>query len=459
MKKDKFTLFEAAIESKGKLIRVDILEKKGKKINLIEIKSKSYDSTDDEKIRKKNEKELEDYILDVAYQYYVLKEALPDYEINPFLFLPDKAKSTSVEGLNLLFRIETGEIEEGTKFRKYPVYVDESRLDEILADDLMTLVDVKNRVLELQEAVKEDVKVLLKSLKNGISKIEVPLSKDCFKCEYTATDEKHSKSGFQECWKDYKPVKHHIKDLYHIGTIGGYKNPLANQLIDLKKISLFDIPMEALSGKRGERQIIQIEHTKKNEEWISEDAKAIINQWKYPLHFIDFENTITALPFHKGMRPYEIVAFQWSCHTINKPGAEPKHNEWINLDPSLPNFRFAESLMKLVGTDGTFLMWAAHENTVLRIIYDQYIKYRHINPKLKKWLEKVVKFDQSDTGMFVDLNKFTLENYFHPHMKGKTSIKWTLPAVLSATKSKRIIKWLKEFEDGLSLFALDAEKN
>ena len=86
MKKDKFTLFEAAIESKGKLIRVDILEKKGKKINLIEIKSKSYDSTDDEKIRKKNEKELEDYILDVAYQYYVLKEALPDYEINPLLY-------------------------------------------------------------------------------------------------------------------------------------------------------------------------------------------------------------------------------------------------------------------------------------------------------------------------------------------------------------------------------------
>ena len=40
-------------------------------------------------------------------------------------------------------------------------------------------------------------------------------------------------------------------------------------------------------------------------------------------------------------------------------------------------------------------------------------------------------------------------------MKGKTSIKWTLPAVLSAFNSKRIENWLKNFEQGLSLFSKD----
>ena len=55
----------------------------------------------------------------------------------------------------------------------------------------------------------------------------------------------------------------------------------------------------------------------------SRELKGKLKRWEYPLHFIDFETTISALPFHKGMRPYEAVAFQWSCHTIKKPGSEP----------------------------------------------------------------------------------------------------------------------------------------
>jgi hypothetical protein len=455
LKEDKVTLFEAAIESKGKLIRVDILEKVGDTINLIEVKSKSYDSTDDDIVRKKNEKELEDYILDVAYQYFVIKEAYPNYKIKPFLFLPDKAKTTNIDGLNLLFRIEKSKFDSKERFRKFPVYFDETRLKEVLDDNLMTLVNVEERVLQLQGTIIEEVKIMLRSLKNEISKIDVPVSKDCFKCEYSLTDQTHSKSGFQECWKDFNPVEHHIKELYHIGTIGGYKDPLANQLINQKKISLFDIPLSELSKKRGERQLIQIKHTKENKEWVSPELKSLISDWKYPLHFIDFETTITALPFHKGMRPYEAVAFQWSCHTIEKAGVEPKHSEWINLEPEFPNFKFAESLMKHAGNEGTFLMWATHENTILRTIYNQYAKYEHKNNILKKWLEEVVKMDKDDTGLFVDLNKFTLDNYFHPLMKGKTSIKWTLPAVLFASKSKRIEEWLKNFESGLSLLKRD----
>lgn len=455
LNKDTITLFEAAIESRGKLIRVDILEKKGNTINLIEVKSKSYDSTEDDRIKKKNEKELEDYIIDVAYQYFVITEALPNYNIKPFLFLPDKAKTTNIDGLSLLFRIEKPKQDGNTGFRKFPVYFDESKLNEVLNDNLMTLVNVEERVVELQASISDEVKILLKSLRNEISKIDVPVSKHCFKCEYSVTDKFHFKSGFQECWKDFNPVEHHIKELYNIGSIGGYKDPLANQLINQKKISLFDIPQSELSKKRGERQLIQIKYTKENKEWVNPELKSLISDWKYPLHFIDFETTITALPFHKGMRPYEAVAFQWSCHTIEKAGAEPKHNEWINLKPEFPNFKFAESLMKHVGTKGTFLMWATHENTILRTIYDQYAKYGHNNITLKKWLEVVVKMDKDDSGLFIDLNKFTLENYFHPLMKGKTSIKWTLPAVLFASKSKRIEKWLKNFESGLSLLQRD----
>ena len=453
LKRDKITLFEAAIESKGKLIRIDILEKKNNRFNLIEVKSKSYETSSEEKIIKKNRKELEDYIVDVAYQYLVLKEAFPKMKIKPWLFLPDKSKNTKIEGLNFLFRTE--EPKNNSRFKKYNVIFDKSRILDLLHDDLMTLVDVEQRVLELQEMIQDEIDLLLPSLNKRIKKIKANVSKHCFKCEYISD----LKSGYDECFCGFPKVEHHVKDIYHIGTIGGPKNPLVNELINNKKISITDIPLDMLTGIRGERQLIQIKKTLSGTEYSSRELKGKLKRWEYPLHFIDFETTISALPFHKGMRPYEAVAFQWSCHTIKKPGSEPIHSEWINLELEFPNFKFAESLMKQIGRTGTVLMWATHENTILRTIYNQFEKYKYQNLELYEWLEYTVKFDKYDVGRLLDMNKFTFDNYFHPLMKGKTSIKWTLPAVLSSYKSKRITNWLTKFEEDLSLYKRDESGN
>ncbi|MDH5382686.1 MAG: hypothetical protein OEW75_17660, partial [Cyclobacteriaceae bacterium] len=63
------------------------------------------------------------------------------------------------------------------------------------------------------------------------------------------------------------------------------------------------------------------------------------------------------------------------------------------------------------------------------------------------------------SGTLIDMNKMALDYYFHPVMKGRTSIKVTLPAVLTANKSKRTIDWLQNFEKDLSLYALDGMGN
>jgi len=76
----------------------------------------------------------------------------------------------------------------------------------------------------------------------------------------------------------------------------------------------------------------------KNKEFISPEMPKILEGCKYPLHFIDFEASRMAVPYHAGMRPYEQVAFQWSCHTIPTRGANLVHQEWINVDGAYPNF-------------------------------------------------------------------------------------------------------------------------
>ena len=58
-------LFEAAILSNQKLVRIDILEKTGNRLHLIEVKAKSFDSTATEA---KILEDIDEYIDDVAYQ-------------------------------------------------------------------------------------------------------------------------------------------------------------------------------------------------------------------------------------------------------------------------------------------------------------------------------------------------------------------------------------------------------
>lgn len=452
LRQENIILFEAAILSDRKLVRVDILEKQGKLINLIEVKSKSYDSTDDEKTKKEMKTKLKEKFEDVAYQYYVLTEAHPEFIIKPYLFLPDKSKRTSVEGLNLLFRIK--DVSTGTRFRKFEVFVDESKLEEIKNDDIMTLLDVEEEVLNLQLMVKSEVEELLNSFGQDLNKISVPLSKECFKCEFNTVSNEHVESGFNECWKNMPQANHHIKDLHKVGALGGWRNPLANKWIEEGITSMFDVPIKELKGEIGERITLQIKKTKENTEWIGTEFYKTISDIRYPLHFIDFETFLGALPFHKNMRPYELVAFQWSCHTIYKPGDDPIHSDWINLQPGFPSFRFAESLMNQIEPDGTPLMWSPYENTVLKTIYNQIDFYGYDNPDLKNWLAKIVKFEKDD-GRIFDMEKIALKQYFHPKMKGRTSIKVVLPAILANNNSSRIIKWLDNFQPSLSLLRIE----
>jgi len=221
-------------------------------------------------------------------------------------------------------------------------------------------------------------------------------------------------------------------------------------LINQEKVSFWDIDVESFKnikgelGSRGQRQFIQYENTKSNKEWISDELSNELQKLKYPLHFIDFETYRGAIPHHKGMRPYELIAFQWSCHTIVSPDAEPTHSEWLNIDYEFPNFRFAESLMEQIKDSGTPLMWSPFENSILKEILDQMDVFGYKNDRLKKWLINITK-DKTRKGRFADMNDLTLKHYFHPDMKGKTSIKKVLPAVWNNNSYLHSIPWFKKY--------------
>jgi len=425
LEKENVTLFEAVVLHNNMLAVIDILEKKGSDVNLIEVKSKSYDSNEENSIIGKKggiKADWQEYIEDVAFQSLILQSAKPIFSITPYLLLPDKTKTTKIDFLASFFHLEHIGREDSDYFRVH--YTGDRAA--LIADNFLTRVNVTEAVKFLSPLVQQESNKFLEIINPELKKIQYHIGKHCKDCEFRKDD--GINSGYHECWGDLADVKPHIFDLYFGGALKKSGKFLFDELISEKKVSLYDIPSEFIKDKRGQRQSIQISCTRENQEWINFAFKPVLESFSYPLHFIDFETSTSAVPYHKNMKPYEQIAFQWSSHTIASKGAEPKHQEWINVEDSFPSFKFAESLMKTISPNGTIFMWADHENRVLKDIRRQMQDYSYENPELANWIDSVVSTEESQ-GRLVDMNKLCLENYFHPQMKGKTSIKYTLPSV------------------------------
>jgi hypothetical protein len=142
-----------------------------------------------------------------------------------------------------------------------------------------------------------------------------------------------------------------------------------------------------------------------------------------------------AVPFHKGMRPFQNVIFQWSCHTLYEDG-RLEHSEWLNVSDYYPNIEFAKSLRKQIGSNGTVLTWSQYENTQLRAIKNTLAESEDFDEDLLRWLESIIVIDKNDnSNRILDMHDLAKFYYFHPLMGGRTSIKVVLPSVLQETKN------------------------
>lgn len=439
-KNDNIVLFEATILIDNLLARVDILEKKDNTLRLIEVKSSLFDLEKFVPGTPQFKKRYQEKLHDIAFQYYVLKRMFPEKIIKGFLMMPDKNKILTIDNLASYFAIQNG-----SNNKSYEVIFTGDKND-IRKSNFLTEVDVTEVLEQMQEEVGENVSNYLEYLcaDSGIKKFNTPLNKSCRDCEFRSNSD-DNRDGYMDCWGGLANVSPHVFELYSMGKIGGIKEPLVNKLILDKKVSMYDIPMDKLTKELGKRQTIQINYTKSNIEWFSDDLSKIMEVAKYPLHFIDFEASVLAIPYHAGMRSYEKVAFQWSCHTIEKKGDEPKHYEWINVVNLFPNFEFAKTLKDCIKDGGTVLTWASYENTTLKEIKEQIKKYNFNDYELEQWLAKLIKSDENVDSRILDMNSLTLKHYFHPLMKGKTSLKYVLPAVWSSDEVLHNYEFSKKY--------------
>lgn len=461
LRAENVTICEATLISNGKLARVDILRKKGNTFDLVEVKAKSYDSREQEAAVRKGRPNLfrnkdgsltkkdhwPEYLKDVTFQFLVLKELYPDSTIRPFLCLPDKATTTKIDNLYSLFslsRICAGE----SPYERYEVAF-RGDVEQLRKDNFLIEVSVASEVEYLSESVKSLTERYSASLEPQPKKLPTQLTTACRDCEYRATNT-DSRDGFRECWGAHADVRPNILDLWNAGKMSGGNGIKANDLIREGQVNLLGVTEEHLRNRQGElgpigvRQLIQIQQTRDNKEWLNKDLLPLLTSYKYPLHFIDFETSTLAIPYHAGMRPYESIAFQWSCHTIDNEGEAPRHREWINTTDSFPNFEFAQTLKNAIGTNGTVFRYAHHETTILKAIRGQMDIRQYRDKDLEFWLDEMSADDR-----IVDLQRLTIAHYYHPLMKGSNSIKQVVEAIWKTNSAlHKVFPEYKRMVDG-----------
>jgi hypothetical protein len=470
LKAENVTIFEAAIRHENLFVRVDVLKKVGNTLQVIEVKSKSFDPTAenpffDKAALKKNIRKLSaefaPYLYDIAFQAYVCRKTFPKSSVSSFLLLPSKAARTSVEGLNQNFLLKDGP--DGRPGVVVKQGVSKADLgDEILhkvnVDEVVAIIHAGQNTERSQTdrcngLGYEDEIAFFARMYVEDNRIPATPSSHCKHCEFRAAAGDGLKSGFNECWQTM--TKEHAPDLGGAMVFDIWNFRKSDALIEDGKVFVRDLVEEdvsptAKSDEEGlsmsQRQWLQVQYvqTKKKDPYLdSKGLSSAIQSWRFPLHFIDFETTMVAIPFNKDRRPYEVVAFQFSHHVVHEDGLVEHLDQYLSTERGrFPNFDFVRALKRSLERDqGTIFRYAAHENTVLCQIHEQLRASNEPDAQdLMAWIRTITtsgsssKEKWSGPRSMVDLCDLVKRFYYHPMTNGSNSIKQVLPAILNSSK-------------------------
>lgn len=203
-----------------------------------------------------------------------------------------------------------------------------------------------------------------------------------------------------------------VHDLTRIGL--SQKNLRA--LVDAGILAITDVP-DHVDLSVNQRN--QVEVAKRKSPFVQlAPLAAFLDAMRFPIAFLDYETYPCALPRFAGMSPFNHIPFQFSLHVVEAPGAEAVHREFLYTGTDCPDQPFADALKAALPADGTVVVW------------NQPFE-KGINARLAERLPAEQAFLAAVNARVVDLmDVFTEQMVVHPGFRGKTSIKWVLPALV-----------------------------
>ncbi len=222
---------------------------------------------------------------------------------------------------------------------------------------------------------------------------------------------------------DCRFIKLHFTNLpdYTVFDISFLKHDKRRELLANGVVAITEVPDDF---KLSAKQQLQVQVAKTREIVIdSEEIAKRFDSWEYPLHFLDYETFAYAIPQFEGIRPFQQMCFQYSLHTIERPGAELRHSEYLSRGNDSPPRVVADYLKDAMsGGIGTVFVW-----------YEAFEKGR--NQEMADMFPDLADFFNEVNDKTYDLMKIFSDNlYIHPDFKGKTSIKKVLPVLVPSLR-------------------------
>ena len=150
-------------------------------------------------------------------------------------------------------------------------------------------------------------------------------------------------------------------------------------------------------------------------EYVGPALRDALTDIRFPVHFLDFETIMPAVPRYAGTRPYQTLPFQWSDHILY-PDGKIEHREYLCDADIDPRADFTQSLLDALGEDGTMFIYTTYEQRILRDLAE------HL-PQHADQLNRL-------HDRFVDLYALIKNHYYHPAFHGSFSLKYVLPALV-----------------------------
>ena len=494
LREENVDIGEAAFATDKFLVYVDILHKRGDNLEIIEVKSKCIGADEPLYEFDKNgefSSKYIDKILDVTFQKYVIQQFIKTHKefsrlkVHASLMLVNSDAVCDVDSLNSLLQIkflegDHCEIECAPDIREK--LQGKSRIDRIIDVDEISDKIIADEIRNIADDffdgcfVKFVEKVAGMYVNNHKDYSNCRFSAKCFnKCPYyvryekredgtiaKCKEDKQKQDGRAECFQNLFGVDIAGKALINetkggIGN-GGLPASLKNIWVEKKKFLLSDIdeneyvPAENATPeafqKRAELsnndlRYLHVHSTKTgSNEPIFLKAAAKKIKWNYPLHFIDFETYLGAVPLFKGNHPNEEIAYQFSHHIAYEEGSFKHAGEYISLEPGkFPNFEFIRELKRQLEKDnGDIFRYADHENSILNAIRIQLMDSNESDKEdLIRFIETITHPTGSSKNSFVagsrdmkDLKVIAQKYFYHPSMGSSNSIKQVMPAILQS---------------------------
>lgn len=444
-------IYEATLVHEGKLVRVDILRKRGDCIDLIEVKAKSYSASRDGDFRSARggfKGAWRSYLLDVAFQQHVVSQALPGVTVRPWLMLADKEAVASVSGLGQAFRVRRS----GGQ-----VHVDVAPgVAERLGDPLLVQVPVGDQVAEIRSGLlrvgQEELPFAqaveqLAAAARGERRVPGKPGIACAHCEFktpSLPEPDGLRSGFHECWSSalgWTPADFQAPSVLQLWNSRRKEKWLSEGRYKLSQLTAEDLGLDDVEpGVDGlsvpQRQWMQcVDHPL----WLDVDlVRREMSQWAYPLNFIDFETAMVPIPYQAGRRPYEVIAFQFSHHVMTADGQVRHETQFLEATPGVdPTRPFLRALRAALGRNaGTVFRWSHHENNVLGSLRARLVDEGDpADVPLIEFIDAITCETGREPGPrnMVDLCALSQRCFYAPGTRGSSSLKKVLPALMRSS--------------------------